>query len=258
MARYPKLAGIGSVVGHRFISQKFLSLLKEGKVSGSYDAPSDLDKQMRTWGYRKSGNNRYFIFVGFAKDEYLAGWRREVFNSCIIFGIFALVSILASRSIFLWWKRYVAADKSHRESEERFKKMFRTHGAVMLLIEPGAGMIIDANISAEKFYGYSHDDLLAMNIFGINQLAPEILSDELRKAQEGSKTALYFPTSWQAGKFELSRFIQLRSGLRQQLFFFPSFTILPSANWRKKRCEWLKRRPKRQISPKANSGEHEP
>ncbi|WP_309358235.1 PAS domain S-box protein [Oryzomonas sp.] len=203
VSRYPEPEGIGSAVGHRLMSQKFLSLLKEGNASGSYDAPSGIDMRMRTWGYRKFGNNRYYIFVGFARDEYLAEWRREVFNSCVILGIFVLVSIIAARTIFLWWKRYKNADESLRESEERFNKMFRAHSAVMLLIEPDAGSIIDANISAERFYGYSRDDLLAMKIFDINQLVPEILSDELHKAQDVSRNGFIFSHKLASGEIRI-------------------------------------------------------
>ena len=42
-----------------------------------------------------------------------------------------------------------------KRSEERFRSMFERHSAVMLLIEPKTGRIIDANIAAERFYGYS-------------------------------------------------------------------------------------------------------
>ena len=43
------------------------------------------------------------------------------------------------------------AEDSLRESEERFRGMFESHSAVMLLIEPVTGRILDANIAAERF-----------------------------------------------------------------------------------------------------------
>ncbi|MHB8203027.1 MAG: PAS domain S-box protein [Desulfomonilaceae bacterium] len=57
-----------------------------------------------------------------------------------------------------------------RESEERFRGMFEKHSAVMLLIEPVTGKILDANKAAEQFYGYTKSQLLSMSIQDINTL----------------------------------------------------------------------------------------
>ena len=45
------------------------------------------------------------------------------------------------------------------ESERRFREMFENHQAMMLLIEPESGRIIDSNDAASKFYGYSREAL---------------------------------------------------------------------------------------------------
>lgn len=49
-----------------------------------------------------------------------------------------------------------------RESEERFHLMFENHDAIMLLIEPETGRILDANQAAARFYGYPVARLCAM------------------------------------------------------------------------------------------------
>jgi len=61
-------------------------------------------------------------------------------------------------------------------SESRFRLMFEQHSAVMMLIDPADGAIVDANPAAAAFYGYSQDDLRAMNITRIDCLPPEELS----------------------------------------------------------------------------------
>ncbi len=55
-----------------------------------------------------------------------------------------------------------------QESETKFHSMFFSHSAIMLLIDPLTGRIIEANSAAEKFYGYSIHQLLEMNICDIN------------------------------------------------------------------------------------------
>jgi PAS domain S-box-containing protein len=77
-------------------------------------------------------------------------------------------------------------------SEGRLQRMFKFHGAVMLLIDPGTGAIIDANLSAEKFYGYPHNTLLTMNIADINTLSHDDIQSEMRQAQEQQRNYFIF------------------------------------------------------------------
>jgi PAS domain S-box-containing protein len=67
-----------------------------------------------------------------------------------------------------------------REREERFRAMFHKNNAVMLLIDPDTGSIVDANGSAEEFYGYTEEQLLRMTIRQINLLS----ADEIRQQME--------------------------------------------------------------------------
>ena len=60
--------------------------------------------------------------------------------------------------------------------------MFEGHSAIMLLIEPETGIILDANQSAADFYGYSKSKLCDMSINEINTLPPEQLQVEIKKA----------------------------------------------------------------------------
>jgi two-component system sensor kinase FixL len=51
-----------------------------------------------------------------------------------------------------------------RKSEARFRSMFNRHKAIMLLIDPDSGAIVEANQAAARFYGYKRNQLCAMNI----------------------------------------------------------------------------------------------
>jgi PAS domain S-box-containing protein len=67
-----------------------------------------------------------------------------------------------------------------RESEERFRNIFELPKAVMLLIDPGSGEIVDANEAAANFYGWSRNQLQKMKIQDINILP----SDEVERKRE--------------------------------------------------------------------------
>lgn len=54
------------------------------------------------------------------------------------------------------------------ESEELFRSIFEYHTAIKFIIDPLDGNIIDANIAAANFYGWSKDQLKKMNIREIN------------------------------------------------------------------------------------------
>ncbi len=65
-----------------------------------------------------------------------------------------------------------------REEEEFYRALFKNNHAVMLLINPETGDIIDANPAACSFYGYDQDELLSMKIWDINILPKDQLSEE--------------------------------------------------------------------------------
>ncbi len=79
-----------------------------------------------------------------------------------------------------------------RESEERFHRMFREHNAVMLLIEPESGEIVDANKAACKFYGYTREKLISLPIEKINTLPLHETKDVMQQAKENQKNYFEF------------------------------------------------------------------
>ncbi len=72
------------------------------------------------------------------------------------------------------------------ESEERFRSLFEDHSAIMIVLDPEAGNIVDANQAAADFYGWGVDELRVMNIFDLNSSSYEAVQKELEiwKAME--------------------------------------------------------------------------
>ena len=58
------------------------------------------------------------------------------------------------------------AEKAARD-EERFRLLFQHHHAIMLLIDPESGAIIDANAAAAGFYGYPLNKIRNMKIMDL-------------------------------------------------------------------------------------------
>ncbi|MDZ7748987.1 MAG: PAS domain S-box protein [Halofilum sp. (in: g-proteobacteria)] len=83
----------------------------------------------------------------------------------------------------------ITAEKEAQErlatSEARYRQLFSGNRAVLLLVDPDDGRVVDANEAACRYYGYAHEDLCARNIADINTLPrDEIVREMARAANE--------------------------------------------------------------------------
>ncbi len=79
-----------------------------------------------------------------------------------------------------------------RASELRYRQMFENNRAVKLLIDPENGTIVDANMAACDYYGYTRDELLALRIWDINVRGKDQVRAELVRAATRDKTYFQF------------------------------------------------------------------
>jgi PAS domain S-box-containing protein len=85
------------------------------------------------------------------------------------------------------------AEQALQESEQRFREMFESHQAIMLLIEPESGRIVDSNKAAVEFYGYPREVLVKMNIADINQLPANEVAKQRQKTLNKQTKQFIFP-----------------------------------------------------------------
>ena len=79
-----------------------------------------------------------------------------------------------------------------RESESRYRSLFHNNHAVMLLVNPDSGAVIDANPAAVAFYGWSRDELLSKNIKDISALSPQEIHAAMAEASAKNHNAFNF------------------------------------------------------------------
>ncbi len=84
------------------------------------------------------------------------------------------------------------AEERLRQSEARYKSLFRDHKAVKLMIDPEDGRIVDANRAAVEFYGWSYDELTKMKIQQINTLPPEAVRERMAEVKESRRVYFEF------------------------------------------------------------------
>lgn len=73
----------------------------------------------------------------------------------------------------------IEAANALRESEAKFRDIFQNHSAVILLIDPADGAIVDANQAAAKFYGWTVEELCRKKIGEINTLSSPQMQKEI-------------------------------------------------------------------------------
>ena len=83
-------------------------------------------------------------------------------------------------------------EEALHQSEQRFKTMFEGHSAIMLIINPDTGFIVEANPAAQKFYGWTIDEFRRIRIQDINTLTPEEIEAAIEQTRSGEKTYFLF------------------------------------------------------------------
>ncbi len=99
--------------------------------------------------------------------------------------------------VMLAWAPAVLADDA---GDSLLTSLFQSQGAIMMLIEPESGAIIDSNPAAEHFYGYSKAQLRAMRIQDINMLGPKEVAAERERAKGEQRNYFIFPHRLASGE----------------------------------------------------------
>lgn len=86
---------------------------------------------------------------------------------------------------------YLAAKQLERDAV-LFKTLFNESHTPMLLLSPRSGSIYRANRAASRFYGWSVEELSAMNVSRINTLSEAEIAERMKQALAGGKSEFRF------------------------------------------------------------------
>jgi PAS domain S-box-containing protein len=135
-------------------------------------------------------NGRVLALLGFDIDA--RDWAERIARTRL--DPILLTLLLALSLVMLLAGELGGAETADRiaESEQRYRRMFQENNAVMLLIDPEDGRLIEANAAAVAFYGWPREDLLAKHITDINTLPPEAARRHMAEvADHGSRSFLF-------------------------------------------------------------------
>ncbi|NTW52547.1 MAG: PAS domain S-box protein [Chlorobiaceae bacterium] len=133
----------------------------------------------------RSSKQKKFSFIHRRNDGQLRNV--TLFTSCIRIGendfLYNIIQDVTDQKL---------TEEALQQSEERFRKMFEDHSAIMLVINPQTGGILYANSAAAKFYGWTKEELCRMDIQQINTLSADEVTSEMNKIVSGQKTQFSF------------------------------------------------------------------
>ncbi|MFP4477347.1 MAG: sigma 54-interacting transcriptional regulator [Desulfatibacillaceae bacterium] len=77
------------------------------------------------------------------------------------------------------------AERELRQREDLYKSLFKNNHAVMLLLDPDTGNIVDANPAACEYYGYTHRELSLMKVTDLGARPEAEVLEDMRAARDG-------------------------------------------------------------------------
>ncbi len=108
--------------------------------------------------------------------------------------------IIGSRVDISWMKE--AMNQADAQIH-KFTEMFEKHTAIMFLMEPLTGRIVDANTSACNFYGYSIDELKSLSIQDINMMPAKELYNLRMNVLKQEQKYFVFPHKRKDGQIRM-------------------------------------------------------
>lgn len=169
----------------------------------------------RIFGYRKhelAGKNLYGLIIPETVRPYLDGLLASLDSDQTVRGINENLTRDGRTITCEWFNTPLKDDRGElmvmamvrditdeqrtlaalRESEARYRSLFTGNHAVMLLIDPADGSIVDANPAAWAYYGIPADKLTGMKFTQINVADPAAIQSEMASAATGERRRFTF------------------------------------------------------------------
>ncbi len=89
-----------------------------------------------------------------------------------------------------------------------FMGLFRKHPAVMFMLDAYTGDIVDANLSAQRFYGYELDEFSTMTVFDLNLAERNFVDKQMENVREGVLNRFFFQHRLKSGEI---RFVEINT-----------------------------------------------
>ena len=121
LGRYPGLKDQPLALGDTHISGDYLEAVQSGRTVSHFTTHSVLDRQTRTYTFRRVAHPPFYLLVGLAQMEYLQAWRQEaVLSGSAVAALLSLSFVLVWLARSAWRQQQVAHSMIERQ-ETKFR-----------------------------------------------------------------------------------------------------------------------------------------
>ena len=153
-------------------------------VAGHYTDISIGDGVKRLFSYRNLAEYPLTVVVGASEDYVFQGLNKRIMRYLIAGGVLSLLVIIFVAALLSGIARRSQVEKALRQSEDKYRHLFKMESDALFLIDAQNGKILEANEAAVNLYGYSNDELLQMRNVDLSA-EPE----ETKKAGENAASS---------------------------------------------------------------------
>jgi PAS domain S-box-containing protein len=198
LSRYPVPANLdlAKIYGQPRTGALINHLKKSGfPERGSVQGPSSLDGPDFLTVFSRLPGHPVTLFAALPMSQVRADWWQRISGTYAALLLLVLSGVAAHRYGLrrqeTWDKEQKRLEEDRAESEQRYTALF--HGAKLakLLIDPDTGLILDANPTALKFYGYERGRLLQLKIADISLQTPDEIHAEMQLATSEKRDCFY-------------------------------------------------------------------
>jgi len=200
VVHYPESESPKLAVGSRPPSPGLPHWASAGRTAGSYFSVSEVDHVERMVSFRKIAGYPFYVQVGWAKDDYLAGARSGAVELALLVGMFMLLTLAAGWLVNKSWQRQRQINRALAESQTRLSELFEnmSSGVAIYQVEGNGKHFIFSgfNRAAERIEQKPRGEVIGRDVEEVFPGIGEIgLLDVFRRVWQTGKSE-GFPVSF--------------------------------------------------------------
>ena len=178
IARYPAISLNEATGGNRVMTPYFHELLRAGKTTGTYVAPSSIDSVERVYSFRTlTFSHPFYIFAGLATSDYLRNWHADVITMSFFMAAFLIVTALLT---WLFQREWFRRRRAEQEGETRIRDVIQT-AMDGYFVADREGRLIEVNKAYCLLSGYDEHELLALHISDLEEASADEVVGQMTK-----------------------------------------------------------------------------
>ncbi len=137
-------------VGNSNVSKDFREIFDSGAQTATYSTPSGADGFARLATFHRLPEARMVVIVALAKEDYLAGWNREVYRTLAMAGCFLMISLLLGYFLLRSLK-HTESNRQQLSDNEAFVHDIINSMSEHVAVIDSHGKIIKVNHAWQRF-----------------------------------------------------------------------------------------------------------